>query len=134
MFALVTVAACHHDVTTPAVPLTLDLNAQRLDGAPLPVSVEERPGATDAIRDFTLTLSPDGFWQLHGHYEPAGASQSTSFPEFWDNGDYSFDGVTLTLHSNFTHAAWPAVLRGDTIAATAILPIADAPHQVVLWP
>jgi hypothetical protein len=127
-------AACHRDATAPAVPLELTVTARRLDNAPLPVVVEERPGTTDSVVDFALTFASDGSWQLYGHYEPVGARQTSALPEFWDNGDYTFDGTTLTLHSNFTHASWPAMLRADTLTTTLTLPFASAPHEAVLWP
>jgi hypothetical protein len=132
-FGLVTIVACHRDVTMPEVPLSLDIQAHVVDGAPLPVWIEERPGAGAHLTSYILQMTPDGLWKAEGYRYPGNATLAdTSF--FRDNGVYSFDGKSLVLHSNSQHTDWLGVALGDTVTVTGTLAIANAPHRIVFWP
>jgi hypothetical protein len=131
LFAL---TACDRRIADPpAVPLDADYQARTMDGVPLPVAVEERPGVTSAVTGLTVTLQADGYWYLHGNRRPDGAP-AAPLGEFWDNGVYRFDGTTLLMHSNLTKRDWSGTVRGDTISVSAMMPIADEAHPIVLWP
>lgn len=131
LFAL---TACdRHLAAPPAVPLQADYQARTIDGMPLPVPVEERPGVTSAVTGLTVTLEADGYWYVHGNRRPDGA-RAAPLGEFWDNGIYRFDGTTLLMHSNLTKGDWRGTVRGDTISVAAMMPVADGAHVIVLWP
>lgn len=135
LLALVVVGlfGCRRDITPPAVPLTLDVQARTVDGLALPVWIDERPGTGAHFTSYYLHLTPDGLWNALGFRYPGNSTPAdTSF--FQDNGVYTFDGTSLVLHSNSQHTDWIGIVRGDTITATGMLAIADAPHTLVLWP
>lgn len=84
------------------------------------------------ITSYTITLTSGGVWRGKGTRYPEGTSPSDA-SEFWDYGTYQFDGSTLVLHSGFSHTDEASVVHGDTISGAIALPIADAPHAVVMW-
>src|SRR3954447_7727019 len=89
----VAVVACRHDITPPAVPLTLDVQLRSVDGAALPVWIEERPGTGAHLTSYYLHLTPDGLWNALGFRYPGSSTPAdTSF--FQDNGVYTFDGTS----------------------------------------
>ena len=131
LFAL---TACDRRIAEPpAVPLEADYQARTIDGIPLPVTVEERPGVLSAVTSLTVTLMTDGYWYVHGDRRPDGAP-AAPLGEFWDNGVYRFDGTTLLMHSTLTKRDWRGTVRGDTISVSALMPVADGAHPIVLWP
>jgi hypothetical protein len=129
---LLAAAACGRELAAPAVPLALSVTVRSIDGSPLPAGIAERPGAIDFVAQYSFRLERDGSWSSSGVYNPAGAEPTTG-TNFWDNGSYRYDGQTLVFHSNFSHTDWPATVRGDTISATILFPIANSTHAVVMW-
>jgi hypothetical protein len=119
------------ETTKPALPLDVTLIARTIDGAALPVLVEEHAGATVQIVQFQLQLSPDGLWFGSGSRRPLGGAAGDT-AAFQDNGWYRSDGTTLLLHSNFTHSDSPGSMRGDTVSMRMLLPVADLPHEIIL--
>jgi len=125
--------SCRSDLTTPTVPLSVNVSAHSVDGAALPAWIEERPGAGAHLTEYHLSLTSDGTWTADGYRYPDNTAPTTLL-ELTDNGTYEFDGASLTLHSNLTHTNWASTVRGDTITAAVWFPIANASHVVVLWP
>ena len=129
---LLPVLSCRQGMTHSAAPLSLDLYAHTVDGSPLPVWIEERPGVGSHLVSFHLHITPDGFWTARGvRYFDGTTPIDTS--AFIDNGVYTFDGTTLGMHSNWLHCDWPTTFGGDTISASVLLPDADARHTVTMW-
>lgn len=126
------VLSCSPGTTHPAVPIAMDLYAHTVDGSPVPVWIEERPGVGSHLVSLHLHMTSDGFWTARGVRYVDGATPADT-SAFIDNGVYSFDGKTLGMHSNWLHVDWPATFRGDTISASVLLPDADARHTVSMW-
>ena len=131
--AIIGAASSCHRPTAPAVPLTLSDTAVSVDGNPLPALVLDGSSKSTYLVQFTLDLMADGLWVADGWRFPQGGSRA-DVSEFRDNGYYTFDGRTLVLHSNFSHAEWPATLNGDTISVSALLPFSEARHLIALTP
>ena len=131
--AIIGAAPSCHGPTAPAVPLTLSDTAVSVDGKLLPAPLPDASSTITYLVQFTLDLTADGLWASEGWRYPQGGSR-VDVSEFRDNGYYTFDGRTLVLHSNFTHAEWPASLNGDTISVSAALPFSRARHLIALTP
>src|SRR5437879_292586 len=94
VLALIVITACYRELTPPAVPLTLDLQTHLVDGAALPVFIQEYRGAGAHLTSYYLHVKADGLWNAEGYRYPGDAMASdTSF--FRDNGVYSFDGTSI---------------------------------------